>query len=98
MEEWRGFYNTKVWQDTRNAYKRSVGGLCERCAERGIIRAADVVHHKVHLSAKTVENPEIALGWCNLIALCADCHAAVHAGEKRWKVGPDGRIAPRQGA
>lgn len=95
MEDWRGFYNTTAWKETRRAYKKSVGGLCERCAERGIVRAADVVHHRTHLTPKNVTNPEVALGWGNLVALCTDCHAAVHAGEKRWRVLPDGTIAPR---
>ena len=95
MESWRGFYNTKAWKDTRDAYKRSVGGLCERCQERGIIRAADYVHHKVHLTPQNVLNPEITLAWSNLQALCSECHAEVHRGVRRWKVMPDGTIASR---
>ena len=93
---WRGFYYTHMWKETREAYKKSVGGLCERCRERGVVRAAEVVHHKIHLSPQNIQNPEITMGWDNLVALCRECHDEVHGKSgRRWAVGPDGTISPR---
>lgn len=85
------FYATNAWKKTRNAYLRSVGGLCERCLKSGIIRAAEFVHHKEHLSADNVDDPTVTLGYANLEALCRDCHAAEHA-KKRYVVDSNGRV------
>ena len=97
-KEWaKPFYDSETWREVSRLYRRSVGGLCERCYERGIVRAASVVHHKVHLTPENITDPEIATGTENLIALCADCHAEVHRGTRRWRVLPDGTIAPLSG-
>ena len=103
----RAFYSSNAWRRTRNAYRKSVGGLCELCLTRGIIRAADVVHHKTPLTADNINNPAITSGFDNLEALCADCHRERHPEEharaaeimrkrfgKRWKVDEAGRVAP----
>lgn len=73
-----GFYNSKAWQETRNSYKRSKGGLCERCIEKGIIKPADIVHHKVPLTEDNIQDLSLSLGWNNLQALCNQCHREVH--------------------
>ena len=73
-----GFYNSKAWQDTRRSYKQSVGGLCERCIERGVFTPADVVHHKIPLTKDNIQDLSLSLGWNNLQALCANCHKEVH--------------------
>ena len=72
------FYNSRAWKGTRRNYMQSVGGLCERCLERGIITPAEIVHHKVPLTDKNVSDLSISLGWGNLQALCRQCHAEVH--------------------
>lgn len=90
------FYKSKRWKDCRRAYASSVGGLCERCLKRGLYSAGVIVHHKVHLTPETINNPDVALSWDNLELLCRDCHGDEHRGfERRWTVDECGRIAAR---
>ena len=87
------FYSSKAWQRCRAGYRRSVGGLCERCRARGLIVPGEIVHHKVHLTPENINNPDIALNWSNLELLCRDCHAEVHKkNKKRYKVDEFGKI------
>lgn len=87
------FYKTQMWKDCRTAYIKSVGGLCERCLRKGLIKHGDTVHHKIHLTAENINNPEITLNPDNLELLCRDCHADEHrTHEKRYTVEPDGRV------
>lgn len=90
------FYATNAWKNTRNAYLRSVGGLCERCLKAGVIRGAEFVHHKIHLNEMNVNDPGITLAYSNLEALCRDCHAAEH-GKKRYWIDQNGDIHVKQG-
>lgn len=89
------FYATNAWKTTRNAYLRSVGGLCERCLKAGIIRAAEFVHHKEHITGLNVTDPTVTLSHDNLEALCRGCHAAEH-GSKRYWVDEHGEIHMKQ--
>lgn len=92
----RSFYSSKAWQETRRAYRKSVGGLCERCLAKGIYRAGVIVHHKVYLSPDNINDPDVSLNWNNLELVCRDCHAAEH--EKiirRYTVDDQGRISAR---
>lgn len=97
------FYSTEAWQQCRNAYMKSVSGLCERCLQRGILEPAVIVHHKVHLDEDKAADPNIALNFDNLEALCRGCHADAHPeiyGKQRHRYQADelGRvkcIAPR---
>ncbi len=92
-EEQVAFYKTKRWQALRDAVMKERGGLCERCMERGLFRAAVIAHHIKPLSAKNINNPEIALNSANLMILCRECHDAVHSGgNKRYTVDEDGRV------
>ena len=90
----KGFYKSRAWIDTREAYAKSVGGLCELCLKRGIYTPGTVVHHKVHLTPENINDPEISLSWNNLMLVCQDCHAKIHAGkaERRYKVDELGRV------
>lgn len=88
----KGFYKSKAWQDTRRAYSKSVGGLCEECLRSGIYRPGEIVHHKEKLSPENINNPIITLSWDNLELLCRDCHAKAHSSTKRYKVDRMGRI------
>ena len=88
------FYKSQAWMRCARGYRRSVGGLCERCKKRGLIVPAEEVHHKTHLSPENINNPEVALNWANLIALCKDCHMKEHRKEKRWTVDADGNVTP----
>lgn len=88
------FYSSWPWRKCARAYKQSVGGLCERCRERGLIAPADEVHHKIRLTPENVNKPEIALNWGNLIALCTECHKEMHKKQKRWTVDENGNVTP----
>ena len=97
----RAFYNSKAWQRTRRAYRQSVGGLCERCLEKGVITPAEIVHHKIPLTDENVSDTSISLGWDNLQALCRQCHAEVHdeiyakRTRKRYRIDKSGRVIIR---
>ena len=77
-QETRPFYHTQAWLDCRDAFLKSKRGLCELCLKEGLYTPAKVVHHRVHLNAKNMNDPEISLNWDNLMALCQDHHAFVH--------------------
>ena len=76
--ELNAFYKTKRWQKTRAAYLASIGGLCERCAKRGLIVPATVVHHKHPLTEELINDPHIAYSFESLEGLCRSCHEIEH--------------------
>lgn len=103
----RAFYSSKKWQDCRNGYAAYRSHLCENCLKRGIYKPGEIVHHKIEISPKTIDRPEIALNWDNLELLCRECHAAEHGqtfaqinerkrarrdANRRFKVGENGKI------
>ena len=67
------FYKGKAWRKVSAAYMASQNYICERCG-----KPATICHHKTWLNGKNVNNPEIALSFDNLEALCLDCHNAEH--------------------
>ena len=78
-KEWaKAFYNSKAWQQCREAYKQSVNGLCERCLKAGKYVPGDEVHHKIYLTPENINNPDITLNWDRLELLCATCHSIEH--------------------
>ena len=88
-----GFYSSKAWQRTREAYKKSVGGLCEICWSKGILKPGEIVHHKTHISPDNINDPEITLSFNNLQLVCRDCHAQIHdRKQRRYKVDDMGRV------
>ena len=82
------FYGSEAWKNTREAYKRSVGGLCERCLKKGLYNPAEIVHHKNHISEENINDPSITLSFENLEALCRKCHEEEHGAETReaWRM------------
>jgi 5-methylcytosine-specific restriction endonuclease McrA len=66
--------------------------LCERCLRNGIVRAGRIVHHKIHLDADNIGDPNVTLNWDNLELVCMDCHAAEHGSKKRYKVDLMGNV------
>lgn len=72
------FYHSKAWQEVRAFVWDRAHGLCERCMERGEVKPANVVHHKVPLSPDNMGDPDISLNPERLMALCDDCHTEVH--------------------
>lgn len=92
----RTFYTSGAWVNCREAYRKSVGGLCESCRDAGRIRAGAIVHHLTPITPENINDPNITLNWKNLRFLCRDCHAAVHGyTKKRWHVDDSGRVSPR---
>ena len=76
LTDW--FYKTDAWRRCRAAYiaeRRGVdGGLCEICHENlGLI-----VHHKIHITAGNMNDPEITLNHKNLMYVCHHCHDIIH--------------------
>ena len=67
------FYKSKAWLACRAAYVASVFHLCERCGKPG-----KILHHIVELSPENIADPDITLGWDNLIYVCKDCHEREH--------------------
>lgn len=99
----RGFYHSKAWKRTRNAYFQHMKGLCERCLARGEYVKGEIVHHKEHLSPTNIDDPSVTLSFDNLELLCRECHArehpeiysSYHDGEpRRYAFDSDGNIVP----
>lgn len=92
------FYKTKAWQACREGYLKSVGGLCERCKAKGLIVPAEIIHHKIHLNDKNINDPAVALNFDNLEALCRVCHGEAHGSVKRYTIAADGSVTGRADA
>lgn len=89
------FYKSATWVKTSKAYAKSVGGLCERCRSRGIVKAGELVHHITHISPENIHDESVTLNWDNLMLVCRDCHAELHKSQKRYKVDSMGRVTGR---
>lgn len=74
------YYDTKQWKMLRKAYWKA-HPLCECCLKKGIVRQADEVHHKhIFLRGKSEEERwNLLLDWNNLMSVCSECHAKLHA-------------------
>lgn len=90
----RAFYQSRAWKDCREAYRKSVGGLCESCLAAGIYTPGKVVHHRQPLTPDNIHDPAVTLAWSNLKLVCQDCHAKEHKARDRYRFGPDGSICP----
>lgn len=71
----KAFYKSESWQQCREAFGASRFWICERCGRPG-----GIVHHKVPLTPKNINDPAVALSWENLELLCQDCHNREHGG------------------
>ena len=67
-KETASVYNWQ-WRKLRGAFLQH-HPLCQRCASKGIVQAAEHVHHVVPVK----EAPERLLDWSNLMAVCRACH------------------------
>ena len=87
------FYSSKAWKQTRAAYAKSKGNLCERCLKKGLIVPGVIVHHKVYLTPENINDPAVSLNWNNLELLCMEHHAEEHGGViRRYMVDEQGRV------
>lgn len=73
-EKYDSFYQSKEWSLLRNQKFYDAEGLCELCRKNGIIKEAKEVHHIVPIEIDWSKRLEYE----NLIALCSDCHNAIH--------------------
>lgn len=69
------FYHSRAWCKLSRAFLMSKNYICERCGQ-----PAEIAHHRIHLTADNLNNPDIALNPDNLEALCQSCHNAEHFG------------------
>lgn len=94
LQDWaEAFYSSAVWKQCRTAYKKRVGGLCERCLKKGLFVPGEIVHHKIHLTPENINNPSISCNNNNLELLCRDCHSEIHSRlQKRYKIDEYGRV------
>lgn len=89
----RTFYSSTAWKETRKAYAKSKANLCEICLSKGIYKAGEIVHHKIHLDPVNINDPSVSLNWDNLQLVCRDCHAQIHDSKKRrYKLDELGRV------
>jgi len=79
------------WIKCARAFKKAKGGICERCAAKGLIVPGREVHHKIHLTPDNINDPKISLNWDNLELLCKDCHMLEHE-RVRYRVDPMGHV------
>lgn len=86
------FYKSRRWRECRQAYAKSVGGLCERCLKKGLYVPGRIVHHKEYITDENFTDPNIILNWDNLELLCRSCHELEHKGIGRRYVVVDGRV------
>lgn len=61
------------------------------CLKNGIYKAATLVHHIKPVTAENVHDPDITLNPENLMALCVDCHAAIHS-TRRYYIDENGNV------
>ena len=96
MQPWaERFYKSYAWQQCRDAYAKSVGGLCERCLQRGLYTPGEIVHHKIHLTPGNITDPKITTSFDNLCLLCRTCHEEIHKRPRsfmRYTIDKDGRV------
>ena len=87
------FYKTVAWKRCREAYAKSVGGLCERCLDKGMYVPGEIVHHKVHLNPNNITDPNVSLNWDNLELVCRKCHGDEHQRlKKRYTIDERGKV------
>lgn len=103
----RAFYHSRQWKAAQASYMRlpvvTRRGICpplmcERCYElTGQLVPAEIVHHKTFLSPENIGDPSVTLSHDNLMRVCRDCHARLHADDgyvPRVAFDEDGRVVP----
>lgn len=71
-KEYVRFYYSKEWQSVRQLALKRDNYLCVRCRSNGIIRLAEMVHHKIPIKLDNTKRLELD----NLESLCEACHNA----------------------
>lgn len=101
-KEWTdGFYLSKPWRKTRDAYYKLQRGRCERCMAEYMAGARSmedinpgiIVHHKTELTPDNINDSHIALSFNNLELLCEEHHNKQHkTKQKRYTFDAAGNI------
>lgn len=77
-KERQRIYHSALWRRMSEAYLAH-HPLCEQCLQKGILRPAVDVHHRVSFTQFTGQKLlEVAYNPRNLMALCKECHANIH--------------------
>ena len=79
----RRFYESPEWRRCKALYLAKANHLCEVCQAKGIYTPADIVHHKIPLSADNFGDLKLMFGFDNLQAVCIACHNDIHGKLKR---------------
>ncbi|MBQ9317421.1 MAG: HNH endonuclease [Atopobiaceae bacterium] len=74
----RHIYHSRQWERARDDAWARDHGLCQECAKRGRVTAAEIVHHITELTPLNVGDPAIAYGLDNLECVCRECHSRLH--------------------
>lgn len=94
----KAFYDSREWKECRKAYIARTdihGGFCERCLKRGEFKAGVIVHHKIYLTPRNINDPSVTLNFRNLELVCRDCHSEEHTPKtRRYCFTARGEIAP----
>lgn len=72
----KAFYDSKEWQQVREAVLKRDLYLCQHCG-----KPATEVHHIIHLSPDNIGDISVTMNMDNLVSLCRDCHFEEHRGE-----------------
>lgn len=70
-----------AWKKCRKQYIDNIGGLCERCLARGVVKPGYILHHKIKLEPWNIDDQSVTLNPANLEYVCLDCHNADELGE-----------------
>lgn len=72
------FYNSAEWKKVRD-YKLSINPLCEICYKEGVIKPAEIVHHKIEIKDTKNNGWSKRLDLGNLQSCCFACHNRIHS-------------------
>lgn len=84
-------YNCKRWRDLRKQ-KLLMNPTCERCAKKGKINSAYIIHHKDYVTDLNYNDDEVFYNINNLESLCFECHNVEHFGEREYSFDENGDL------
>lgn len=84
-------YNNTAWRKMRDTYMKT-HPICEECLKKGKVTPAEDVHHIKSPFKGGEINYALLLSYGNLMSVCKDCHARIHAEQKGY-VRPEEVIA-----
>ena len=74
-------YQNKHWRKLRDTYLKE-HPVCEECLKKGVVTAADDVHHIKSPFRGGEINYNLLLDYHNLESVCKECHGNIHAGQQ----------------